>query len=100
MLAMRQKAVRYAVRPGVNRALCRYSTGHHGNEGHEVKHSSTEHGHHHAGPKDEPLGVSVNLFSIDAAADGAQIQLYIVLALIPATYAIYHLSQTSEDGAR
>jgi hypothetical protein len=35
-----------------------------------VKHTSTEHGHEHAGPKDESLGVSVNLLSINAAADG------------------------------
>jgi hypothetical protein len=73
MLAIRQKAVRYAARPGGYRALSRYSTGQHGKEGHEVKHSagtSTEHGHHHAGPKNEPLGVRANLNSIDPAADG------------------------------
>jgi hypothetical protein len=70
MFAIRQKALRCAARPGAHRVLCRYSTGHHGKEGEEVKHTSTEHGHEHAGPKDESLGVSVNLLSINAAADG------------------------------
>lgn len=62
--------------------------------------TSTEHGHQHAGPKNESLGVRLNLHLTDAAADMFQIQLYIVLALIPATYAMYHLSRTSEDGTR
>lgn len=38
----------------------RYSTAQHGKTGDEVHHfagSSTEHGHHHAGPKEESLGV-------------------------------------------
>jgi hypothetical protein len=70
MLGIRQKAVRYAGRPGVYRALCRYSTGQHGKEGDEVKGTGTEHGHQHAGPKNESLGVSVSLLSIIAAVDG------------------------------
>jgi hypothetical protein len=38
-----------------------------------VKHfagTSTEHGHQHAGPKNESLGVRLNLRLTDAAADG------------------------------
>lgn len=59
MNALRQRAVQSAGRVGARRTA-RYSTAQHGKTGDEVHHfagSSTEHGHHHAGPKDESLGV-------------------------------------------
>lgn len=69
MLAFRQRAVRCAARPVTQRAVCRYSTGQQGKEGDEVKHfagSSTEHGHQHAGPKNESLGVrSIGFESVE-----------------------------------
>jgi hypothetical protein len=60
MLAIRKKAAQYAARPGGYGILARYSTGTHGKTGDEVHHfagTSTEHGHQHAGPKTESLGV-------------------------------------------
>lgn len=63
MFQLRRKAVQTAGRlPAAgSRVTKRYSTGQHGKTGDEVHHSagsSTEHGHHHAGPKEESLGVS------------------------------------------
>jgi hypothetical protein len=60
MFALRTRAAQTAGRIGT-RGGARYSTAQHGKVGDEVKHfagSSTEHGHHHAGPKNESLGVS------------------------------------------
>jgi hypothetical protein len=48
MFSARQKASQYVRRQGVHRALRMAST-EHGKTGH--------HGHHHPGPKTEPLGV-------------------------------------------
>ena len=64
MFAIRRNAVRSAGRIGAvsARAARTYSTGTHGKTGDQVEHfagTSTEHGEHHAGPKDESLGVSV-----------------------------------------
>ena len=64
MLTLRKKAVQTAERvPTATRKVSRpYSSGQHGKTGDEVHHfagSSTEHGHHSAGPKNESLGVSI-----------------------------------------
>ncbi|KAI9746097.1 MAG: hypothetical protein M1818_000778 [Claussenomyces sp. TS43310] len=83
MLALRRRAVLSARQLRTGRA--RYS-GQHGKEGDHVQHfagSSTEHGHHHAGPANESLGP----------------QFYFVLALIPASFALYAASRTSKDGS-
>lgn len=64
MLSLRRKAVQSAERlpTAVRAGRARYSTAQHGKAGDEVHHfagSSTEHGHHHAGPQEESLGVSL-----------------------------------------
>lgn len=63
MFALRRKAVQSAGRlpTAAARRTSRYSTAQHGKTGDEVHHfagSSTEHGHHTAGPQAESLGVS------------------------------------------
>jgi hypothetical protein len=63
MFALRRKAVQTAERlpAATTRATRQYSTAQHGKTGDEVHHfagSSTEHGHQHAGPANESLGVS------------------------------------------
>jgi len=88
MFAIRRKAGQSAGRIGAvsARAARSYSTGTHGKTGDEVQHfagSSTEHGHHHAGPKDESLGLGF----------------YISLAAIPVSIAVYTLAQPSADGS-
>jgi hypothetical protein len=68
MLPIRKKAAQFAARRGGYGAVARYSTGQHGKTGDEVHHfagTSTEHGHQHAGPKSESIGVSV-LLAIDS----------------------------------
>jgi hypothetical protein len=67
MFSLRRKAVQSAERlpTAVRAGRSRYSTAQHGKTGDEVHHfagSSTEHGHHHAGPKEEALGVSSRPF--------------------------------------
>ncbi|PQE24686.1 hypothetical protein CJF32_00006975 [Rutstroemia sp. NJR-2017a WRK4] len=81
MFAIRRNAVRSAGRIGAvsARAARTYSTGTHGKTGDQVEHfagTSTEHGEHHAGPKDESLGVT-----------------------IPVSIAVYTLAQPSADGS-
>ncbi|KAM3074845.1 hypothetical protein ACMFMG_008258 [Clarireedia jacksonii] len=88
MFAIRRKAVQSADRIGAvsARAVRLYSTGTHGKTGDEVQHfagSSTEHGHHHAGPKDESLGLGF----------------FIVLAAIPVSIGVYQFAQPSADGS-
>ncbi|KUJ11128.1 NADH-ubiquinone oxidoreductase 17.8 kDa subunit [Mollisia scopiformis] len=87
MFQLRRKAVQSVARApaSISRVTKRYSTGQHGKTGDEVHHfagSSTEHDHHHAGPKAESLG---NAF-------------YFVLAAIPVTLCVYTFSRPSSDG--
>ncbi|KAE8444675.1 hypothetical protein EG329_014332 [Mollisiaceae sp. DMI_Dod_QoI] len=87
MFQLRRKAVQGAGRlPAVgSRITKRYSTAQHGKTGDEVHHfagSSTEHGHHHAGPKEESLGHGF----------------YYILAAIPISLGVYAFSRPSADG--
>jgi hypothetical protein len=63
MFTVRRKSVQSAGRlpTAARQGISRYSTAKHGKTGHEAHHaegSSTEHGHHHAAPVEESLGVS------------------------------------------
>src|SRR5947209_4841868 len=103
MFAIRKKAAQYTARPGGYGEIARYATGSHGKGDHTHHHAgtSTEHSHRHEGPKTESLGVSNSLvLSVSKIANWPQIQLYIALAVIPASYAVYLLSRTSEDGSK
>ncbi|CZR54159.1 probable NADH-ubiquinone oxidoreductase 17.8 kDa subunit [Phialocephala subalpina] len=87
MFQLRRKAVQGAGRlPAAgSKVTKRYSTAQHGKTGDEVHHfagSSTEHGHHHAGPKEESLGA----------------QFYLVLAAIPLSLGVYAFSRPGADG--
>jgi hypothetical protein len=74
MSALRRKAVQSVGRlPAATRSTRPYSSGQHGKTGDGVHHSagsSTEHGHHTAGPQNESLGVSILLRSIDVVLTG------------------------------
>ncbi|RDW60188.1 putative NADH-ubiquinone oxidoreductase subunit 1 [Coleophoma crateriformis] len=76
MFALRRKAVQSADRLGAvaGRSTRRYAS---------KTADEAHHGHHHAGPKDEPLGT----------------QFFFVLALIPASLAVYSASKPSADGS-
>ncbi|KAA8573771.1 hypothetical protein MFRU_001g03060 [Monilinia fructicola] len=87
MFALRRKAVQSADRVGrvSTRVSRRWSSAEHGKTGNEVHHfagSSTEHGHHHAGPKDESFGTGF----------------FVVLAAIPISIGVYQYAQPSADG--
>jgi hypothetical protein len=76
MFTVRRKAVQSAGRipTAARRGTSRYSTAEHGKTGHEAHHaegSSTEHGHHHAAPVEESLGVSTTSEGIGYYIDQA-----------------------------
>ncbi|RAL61685.1 hypothetical protein DID88_002753 [Monilinia fructigena] len=79
MFALRRKVVQSTDRVGrvSTRVSRRWSSTEHG------KTSSTEHGHHHAGPKDESFGTGF----------------FVVLAAIPISVGVYQYAQPSADGS-
>ncbi|TGO19340.1 hypothetical protein BPAE_0346g00110 [Botrytis paeoniae] len=88
MFALRRKAVQSADRVGrvSSRVPRRWSSAQHGKTGDEVHHfagSSTEHGHHHAGPTNESFGTGF----------------FLVLAAIPISIGVYQYAQPSADGS-
>jgi hypothetical protein len=71
MFTVRRKAVQSARRlpTAARHGTSRYSTAQHGKADHHSEGSSTEHGHHHAGPKEESLGVSSTFQDIGCVTD-------------------------------
>jgi hypothetical protein len=71
MFTVRRKAVQSAGRipTAARRGTSRYSTAEHGKTGHHAEGSSTEHGHHHAAPVEESLGVSTPFKGVGYNAD-------------------------------
>ncbi|KAL3417567.1 NADH-ubiquinone oxidoreductase 17.8 kDa subunit [Phlyctema vagabunda] len=86
MFTLRRKAVQSADRLGAvaTRSTRRYASGKTGDEVHHFAGTSKEHGHQHAGPAEESLGT----------------QFYFVLALVPASIALYAASTPSADGTQ
>ncbi|APA05900.1 hypothetical protein SS1G_01706 [Sclerotinia sclerotiorum 1980 UF-70] len=87
MFALRRKAVQSADRVGkvTTRVSRRWASAEHGKTGHDNHHSagsSTDHGHHHAGPKNESFGTGF----------------FVVLAAIPISIGVYQYAQPSADG--
>jgi hypothetical protein len=93
MLAFRRIAGQSAGKLRVGRA--RYSSTHHGKEAG----SHADHGHHHSGPVNESLGVWNTWKKSRTITDKLQTQLYVVLAIIPASFALYTASRNSQDGS-
>ena len=73
MFTLRRKAVQSAEWLPVvtRRSVQRYSTTGHGKTGEDAHHgSSTDHGHHHAEPVNEPLGVRISILPIELELNG------------------------------